>query len=441
MKPQPYKLSELAQGELRDFGKYTITSRAIPNMIDSLKPSQRFYLFSSLCNSRKDFDKCSAVGGIVSKYGYGHDPNSATAAGQLMAATWYNNICLIEGRGSFGTRLIQKAGSSRYTFSRISANFDKYVKDIEHSPVHKDPTHKPPAFYLPVIPLVLINGARGIATGFATNILPRSEKSVTDAVLEYIKKGKITGDIKVEFPDFTGTITYNSNTNRYLCKGKFHKISKTVLVIDEVPYGYDRETYVGILNELENNNLIVDYEDQTGKHGFRFSVKLKQQTSAKWSDKEIINRFKLSKSMSENLTVINQNDTLAEYDDPKDLIKDFVDFRMTILQTRIDHNIQVETELARWLNVKMQFIMAVLDNKIVFKGHKRKSVEEQILKHTDAIKEDLPRLLALNIMSLTHEQVLALQKQIAAAKRAIVYWQSTTPKKQYLKDITELEKA
>jgi len=161
-----------------DFAQYTVASRAIPNMIDGMKPVQRFYLYSSLVNSRRDFKKVSAVAGVLSDYGYNHGEVSAAGAGQLMAATWRNNICLVEGRGSFGTRQVQAAGASRYVYTKVSANFDRYIKDLELSPAHKDPEHEPPAFYLPVLPLVLLNGAAGIATGFATNILPRDDADV-----------------------------------------------------------------------------------------------------------------------------------------------------------------------------------------------------------------------------------------------------------------------
>ena len=152
-----YPISKVAANEWKSFAMYTVESRAIPNMIDGLKPVQRFYLYSSLVNSKKDFKKVSAVSGIISDYGYNHGESSAAGAGQLMAATWNNNICLIEGRGSFGTRLVQEAGAARYVYSRVHDNFSKYVKDIDLSPIHEDPEHEPPAFYLPIIPMVLVN--------------------------------------------------------------------------------------------------------------------------------------------------------------------------------------------------------------------------------------------------------------------------------------------
>ena len=115
-----YPISEVARNEWRDFAIYTVESRAIPNMIDGLKSVQRFYLYSSIVNSPRDFKKVAAVSGIISDYGYNHGEGSAAGAGQLMAATWSNNICLVEGRGSFGTRLVQEASAARYVYPRLS---------------------------------------------------------------------------------------------------------------------------------------------------------------------------------------------------------------------------------------------------------------------------------------------------------------------------------
>lgn len=433
----PYKLSELATNEMLDFAKYVNEDRAIPNMIDGCKPSQRFYLYSSLQNGTI-YKKVSAVAGITSDFGYNHGETSVAAAGQLMAATWRNNVCLVEGRGSFGTRQVQEAGAPRYVYTRVSDNFKKYVKDLELSPVHMDPEHEPPAFYLPIIPLVAINGATGIASGFATNILPRSEMAVIEAIAEYLQNGKIATEIPVSFPDFNGTVVYDAASDRHICKGKWRKVGKTTLHIEEIPYGFDREKYVAVLDKLEDDGEIVGYEDQTGSNGFRFQVTLKQKTSATWSPAQIEKKFKLAKTYAENITVIGPNRDLREYDRIEDLIVDFINFRMGILSDRIALRKVEFAELLRWLKVKIQFIEAVLNDQIVFKGRGRADVEKQILALTDAEDGDLRRLLALSIASLTRELVTELKREITQAKKDLAYWKKTTESEQFLDDIAEL---
>lgn len=431
-----YKISEVASNEWLDFAMYTVEARAIPNMIDGMKPVQRFYVYSSIKNSKTDFKKVSAVSGVVSDYGYSHGEASAAGAGQLMAATWNNNICLIEGRGSFGTRLIQEAGAPRYVYTRVHENFGKYIKDLELSPTHSDPEHEPPAFYLPVIPLVLANGTKGIATGFATNILPRNAKDLSWACHEFLTNGNITKRLPVSFPDFSGIVEYDEAEDKHTVFGCFEKKSKTVLMITEVPYGIDREGYVKILDKLEDDGDIVSYEDLCDKTGFKFEVKLKQTSSASWSNSKIIQKFKLSKPLTENLTVIDYDGKLREYKDERELIKDFCNYRLGIMQRRITLRKEEASELVRWLKVKMQFIKAVIENKIEFKNKKKEQVGNQILSHTDANGDkDIDRLLRVNIMSLTQEMVGELKKEIKEAQQNLKYWNATTPETQFKNDL------
>jgi len=434
-----YPISKVAHNEWLEFAMYTVESRAIPNMIDGMKPVQRFYVYSSIKNSKTEFKKVSAVSGVVSDYGYNHGESSAASSGQLMAAEWSNNICLVEGRGSFGTRLVQSAAAARYTYTRLHKNFGKYIKDVDLAPIHEDPEHEPPSFYVPVIPMVLANGVKGIATGFATNILPRDPDGLVQACKEYIETSKIDKRVNIQFPEFNGNVVYNQDENRYYCNGVFERKGKTVILITEVPYGYDREGYVEVLDKLEEADHIVGYDDLCDKNGFKFEVKLKQNTSANWDDTKLIKEFKLSKPFTENLTVIDQNGKLKEYTDERDLIRDFCNYRNGILQQRIDLRKKEATENGRWLTVKMQFIQAVLDDKIKFKNKKKDEVGVQIFANTSAVgNEDVDRLLRLNIMSLTAEMVKQLEGEIKEAQKELDYWTKTTPKKQFIKDLEEL---
>jgi DNA gyrase/topoisomerase IV subunit A len=435
-----YPLSKVAQNEWKGFALYTVESRAIPSAVDGLKPSQRFYLYSSILNTPRDFKKVESVSGTITDYGYNHGTGSAAGAGQLMAAEWNNNINLVEGRGSFGTRLVQSAAAPRYTQTRLHPNFYAYMKDLDLSPKHPDPEHQPPSFYIPIVPLVLANGVKGIATGFATNILPRDPIALANACEEYITTGKLKTRPAIKFPHFTGKVVFDREENRYHCYGTFEKKSKTSMMITEVPYGFDRVSYIKILDDLEDKDLIVGYEDLCDKKGFCFDIKLKQATSATWSDGRIIKEFKLSKPHTENLTVIDHTGNLKEYTDERDIIIDFVNFRNGILQQRIDLRIKEQTEEVSWLNIKMEFIQSVLDEKIKFKGQKKAEISTQIMGLTSARdQDDCDRLLRINIMSLTDEMVQQLKKEIAVAKKNLKYWEKTTGKEQFLDDLNDLK--
>jgi DNA gyrase/topoisomerase IV subunit A len=422
---------------MKEFAMYTIENRAIPSAVDGLKPVQRFYLYSSIVNSSKEFKKVSAISGIISDYGYNHGETSAAGAGQLMAADWNNNIRLVEGRGSFGTRQIQAAGAARYVYTRLHANFGKYIKDINLSPEHDDPEHMPPKYYIPVIPLVLSNGVKGIATGFATTILPRGEADIIKACSDYVKRGKIAKRLPITFPDFKGTTSYDAVADRFLSRGLYERPSNTKILITEIPYGYDRETYVKILDKLEDDNNIVDYEDQCSTNGFQFEIKLKNSVAKTLNtDAKIVKMFKLEKTYAENLTVIDAEGNLKEYHDERDLIADFVNFKMVVLDSRIANKLIECNETLRWLDIKREFIEAVLDDNISFKGKTKVKVVAQIKNETEAkTNEDCDRLLRLNIMTLTKEMVDELKKQIANVKIDAKYWKTTSAKEQFLGDL------
>ena len=434
-----YPISNVAKNEWLDFAMYTVESRAIPNMIDGLKPVQRFYLYSSFKNSKNEFKKVSAVSGIISEYGYAHGEQSAAGAGQLMAATWNNNLCLVEGRGSFGTRLVQEAGAPRYVYTKLSSNFDKYIKDIDLSPQHEDPEHEPPAFYVPIIPLVLVNGTKGIATGFATHILPRDPSDLVQACAEYIKTGKITTDIKIKFPEFSGCVKKEPlEENKYQVLGCFEKKGKTTLNIHEVPYGFDRESYVKILDKLEDEGDIVGYEDLCDKDGFRFEVKLKQITSAKWNNAKIMAKFKLSKPLSENLTVIDYDGKLREYKDVKKLIADFCDYRLTILQKRINKKIAEHEEKVRWLDIRLKFIQAIRDGDIDIMNLNKTELTKSIVEATGCLVVETNKLIAMPISSIMKSEPATFKRFITEAKKELKHWKSTSSASQFKEDLATL---
>lgn len=434
-----YPISEVAKNEWLDFAMYTVEARAIPNMIDGLKPVQRFYLYSSIKNSKNEFKKVSAVSGIISEYGYNHGEQSAAGSGQLMAATWNNNICLVEGRGSFGTRLVQEAGAPRYVYTKLSSNFDKYIKDTDLSPQHEDPEHEPPAFYVPIIPLVLVNGTKGIATGFATNILPRDPVDLVKACSEYLSTGKIKTVPKIKFPEFSGNVKKDDETpNKYHIMGCFEKKGKTTLLIHEVPYGYDRESYVKILDDLEDDGDIVGYDDLCDKDGFKFEVKLKQVTSAKWSNSKIMSKFKLSKPVTENLTVIDFNGKLREYKDVNELIADFCLWRVGFLNKRIEKEVNRYKDEVNWLDVKLKFIESVRSGDIDIMNLPKNELIKQIIKVTGCNTNETTKLMAMPISSIMKSEPATFKRFITESKKKLKFWETTTPKDQFNEDLNTL---
>lgn len=436
-------LQSIIDNEAKEFAIYTVENRAIPNMIDGFKPVQRFVMKRALDLSRgnkEKFHKLASVAGGVADLGYHHGEGSAQDAGALMANTWNNNFPLLDGQGNFGSRLVQKAAASRYIFCRVSDNFRKVYKDLEIAPAHKDNEHIPPAFYLPVIPTVLLNGVRGIATGYATNILPHSFESIVECT-RLALEGKLDKEPEVKFPKFNGKVVPTEDGGVEL-HGVYKFTSATQMYISEIPYKFDRDTYVEkVLDPLEEKGLIT-YTDDCSKAGFGFKVKFRGvyhlPTSTEMRHDMIMRDFKLIEKLSQFIVVIDENGKLNDkFTKASDLIKHFVEVRKTFVKKRIEHKLNEVKEQLTLAVAKAQFIKDVVDGKIVIQGKTRKALVSE-LENVDLFKLHVEKLVSMNIYHITSDEAKKLVEIAKTLKKEYKYWQETTPEAEFIKDLEEL---
>ncbi|AUE23169.1 DNA topoisomerase II [Citrobacter phage CF1 ERZ-2017] len=436
-------LQSIIDNEAKEFAIYTVENRAIPNMIDGFKPVQRFVMKRALDLSRgnkEKFHKLASVAGGVADLGYHHGEGSAQDAGALMANTWNNNFPLLDGQGNFGSRLVQKAAASRYIFCRVSDNFRKVYKDLEIAPAHKDNEHIPPAFYLPVIPTVLLNGVRGIATGYATNILPHSFESIVECT-RLALEGKLDKEPEVKFPKFNGKVVPTEDGGVEL-HGVYKFTSASQMYISEIPYKFDRDTYVEkVLDPLEEKGLIT-YTDDCSKAGFGFKVKFRKDYFNGETEDErhdmIMRDFKLIEKLSQFIVVIDENGKLNDkFTKASDLIKHFVEVRKTFVKKRIEHKLNEVKEQLTLAVAKAQFIKDVVDGKIVIQGKTRKALVSELEK-VDLFKSHVEKLVSMNIYHITSDEAKKLVEIAKTLKKEYKYWQETTPEAEFIKDLEEL---
>lgn len=421
-------VKNLVQNEGLNFALYTIYSRAIPHLIDGFKPVHRFFVHAA-ANSGTGFKKVAAIAGGVAVYGYHHGETSVEDALSLMAADWCNNIPLFDRDGFFGSRLVKKPGQPRYIFCKLSPLFKAIYMDDDLTPVHEDPDHSPPAYYLPIIPMVLVNGFSGIAKAYATNIPPHDPMSVVDGCIKYLKDKPFTLDLK--YPHFNGDIKDGTIYGTYELQGK------TKLVINEIPVKYNRVQYLAVLDKLEDKGLIVSYKDLS-KETFKYEITLKREYANKLTHEKILDDFKLIENTNPNINVIFEG-KLHSYDKPEDLLKDFVDFRLGVYQKRIDKRIKEAKEKLDKALAKVDFIDQMIAQPDALKGLSRSEAVKLVSTWTGC-ENHAELLVAMNIYHLTTDEQQKLKDEAEELRKQLEYWETTTPKVEYEKDLADLKK-
>ena len=425
-------LSELTNTAWREFSIYNINERAIPSMIDGLKPSQRFILYSAIKNAKDKFTKIVEIAGPVSSYGYHHGEGAAQDSATYMGAAWRNNTPLLIGDGNFGTRIIKEASAARYIYAKLSNHYHDIFADNDLCPANEDEDIKTPKYYLPLIPYVLLNGISGVATGFACNILPYDAKEVTKLCMNYLSGKNIdNASLTPKYPQFKGTIEKTCD-NSYNLVGTYTLV-KNKLTITEIPYQYDREEYIQVLDSLEEKGIVTKY-DEDCVDGFKFNV-----TLAKTFKGDIISTFKLSKSVTENLNVITADGNLREYKSPIQLIKDFVDFRLGYVDVRIEKEKSSIREDMDLIKSKIKFIEYVLDNKIDFK-EKSKTQLKDVLLGLKFKESHIDVLLNMNFYHLTTDEIDKLSDKYLSLNDRLEYLKNTTKEVEYGIDLMTLYK-
>ena len=424
-------VTELIDGQYKDYSKYVLYSRAIPHMIDGLKPSQRKILYTALKTANTSRIKTASLSGnTISQANYHHGDASLNDAITKMVQLHSNNIPLLEGEGSFGSRLVPDAAAPRYTYVKMSQNFEKYFADTMVADKSIDPEDPEPAFYLPIIPWVLVNGVKGIAVGFATDIQPRNPKEIAKLCQAYLKGKNIDKETLLPYyPEFEGKI-YEELDSVY-CEGNFTLTGQTKLEITEVPVGFTRESYVQVLNKLEETGKIVSYTDKCDKTGFKFDVTLKR--GKKMKDYQIVRLFKLKKKINENITVIDHEGKLKVYDSPIDIIKEFCDYRRGKYEERYEYLIEEGISALDIIKAKVKFIELIIQGTLDFKNKNRKTIKKEL---TTTFKSDIIEILIkMPIYSLCQDEMNKYINEGTALYKQIENWRIIDTTKEFIKEL------
>ena len=457
---------EFVNRELIHFSKYDC-DRSIPNLMDGLKISQRKIVFAGFkINITKEI-KVAQFSGIVSKEsGYHHGEASLNAAIVGMAQNFVgsNNINLFMPNGQFGTRLQggKDSASERYIFTqlnKITRTIFQQTDDDVLEYLNDDGLLVEPIYYAPIIPMILVNGSKGIGTGFSTDIMCYNPLQIIEYLQNKLRYIEDDIDFIPYYEGFKGHITKLSD-DKFLIKGIYEKLAVDKIRVTELPVGYWTEDFKELLEhwcnpgeDKDKNKLpaiIKDYEDMSKDTNIDFTItfmkgKLEELEKSK-GDHGCNGLEKLLKLYTTNTTtnmhLFDANDILQKFDKVSDIIDSYYDVRLKLYQTRKDYMIEsLERELMMLTN-KGKYIKENLDGTIDLRKKKKEQVVEMLqTKGYDVIGDDTNYhyLTKMPMDSVTEENVDKLNKERGDKEVELEAVKSTTINKMWLNELEILK--
>lgn len=327
-------LEKLVKDEYRTYQIYTLMDRAIPYMQDGLKPSQRRILYTLFRNQSKGLMKVSSLTGLVLTL-HPHGPASVESSIVNLAQdyTFSNNYPLIDKKGYFGERMETQAAAARYIECKLGEVakvilFDD-MNQVEMVPNYDEKVMEPVGF-LPKLPVMLLNGAEGIGTGFSSVIPSFNHKDIIKSMISFIETGK-TKKVKPWVRNYSEKIDIDKR-GRVLFNMGFKEVNGKIY-ITELPKGYDAKKLYKFLNSQIEKDIIKDYIDSSVDN--EVMVELLFKRGAQPSLSEIEKTMATQASVVPNYTLISERGVKV-LDQAEEIIEIFTVKRLEVVKTRYE---------------------------------------------------------------------------------------------------------
>ena len=369
-------LEEQMKSAYIDYSMSVIVSRALPDVRDGLKPVHRRILYDmsaelNLYSDKPTRKSARIVGDVLGKF-HPHGDSSVYEAMVRMAQDRSMRYPLVEGQGNFGSMDGDSAAAMRYTEARMQKITDEVMADIDKETIdwglNFDDTLKEPTVLPTKIPLLLVNGASGIAVGMATNMAPHNLSEVVDACCAYIDNPECECEELLEYvkgPDFpTGAIIYGyEGVKEALLTGRGRVVMRAkteiehtpsgreCIVITEIPYMVNKADMIKRIADLINEKKIegISYiNDESDRQGMRIVIILKQDAVASVVLNTLYKNTPLQSSFAvNNIALVNGRPQLLNL---KELIRHFVDHRHDVIVRRSRYDLQKAEERLHIVN-------------------------------------------------------------------------------------------
>jgi len=410
-------LDTIVKEEYRTYQIYTLMDRAIPYLQDGLKPGQRRILYTLWKNQSRGLIKVSAATGMVLTL-HPHGPASIETAIVNMAQdyTFSNNYPLIDKKGYFGERMETAPAAGRYIECRLGKIaklllFDD-MNQVEMIP-NFDETVMEPAALLPKLPIMLMNGAEGIGTGFSSVIPSFHHKDIIESMITYLESGK-PKKLKPFVNYYNEKIIIDKN--KYTFPMGFKEIGGKIY-ITELPKGYDATKIYRFLNKHMDNDFLKDFIDSSVENEIKIELMFKrgQQPTLE----EVEKKMGTVSSVTPNYTLISERGVRI-FDKPEEIISIFSEQRREVVKKRYELLCKDYEAKIRQNNEIIKFIKQK-EYEVATKSKNRKTFVEHLDKkkfHYSEYLADMP------IYRMTKEEV---------AKRQLLVKEDTAKLKEFQK--------
>lgn len=450
----PQTIANFVRDELSLFSIDNLT-RSIPSITDGLKPSQRKILYSAFKKGLKDHDheiKVSQFSGYISQITeYHHGEVSLEGAIVSMAQTFVgsNNIPLLIEDGNFGSRNKGGADSaaSRYIYTYLNPISEKIFKPEDNNCPNvleylvEEGIQIEPKYYCPVIPMILVNGATGIGTGWSTSVPCWNPKQI----IEYLKSRLLNKKPKlpsVYYNGFKGEII--ETKTKIITRGIINEI-KNGFEITELPIGTWTFDYKEYLCKLREQGVIKTYEEHHGLNDVHFKILLtpSQMKSIDTNKDSLLKFFKLESSISlTNMTMFTPDNKIKVYTSVKDILEDWYSWRITLFAKRKEYILEQNGKEVSKLENIIRFINKVIKDPNYLLNKKIQGIIDTLEKDKfDKYQGSYDYLLSIKAYAFTHERIVELQSKINHLQNEISELQSKTEEVMFLEDLEQLSNA
>eukprot|EP00771_Trimastix_marina_P001681 gnl/Trimastix_PCT/2769.p1 GENE.gnl/Trimastix_PCT/2769~~gnl/Trimastix_PCT/2769.p1 ORF type:complete len:1640 (+),score=488.07 gnl/Trimastix_PCT/2769:47-4966(+) len=382
----------------RELVLYSIdsTSRSIPSVVDGLKPSQRKIMFACFKRKLKKDIKVAQLSGYaaeVSSYHHGEAALAQTIIGLAQDFIGSNNLPLLHPQGMFGTRIQggHDASQPRYIFTRLSHLSRLIFPEADDALLHyldDDGSSIEPRWYIPVLPMVLVNGAEGIGTGYSTLVPNYNPRDIIANLRRFLAGGEME-PMHPWYRDFKGTIERNARakTKGYTMFGQLHQSGESTVEVTELPirawtYPYKEFLESSLVSTENKDGWLKDYRDYHTDTDVHFSLTLAEgHEHHALGPNGYTNLGLVSKLSMNNLTLFTPDGKLRRYESELEIMQEFAVLRLDYYQKRKDHQLAVLREELRRLSNRMRFILMVVRGELRVNNRARAAIVEDLERH------------------------------------------------------------